>query len=80
MNNEDFFDILLNLKRVNIPIWSVGRLIEIYLACTLEYHPYDDFYTETPSLHLMAFDKDRLIEELIEIMSEDKMDFSKLEE
>ena len=62
------------------PCWSVGRLIEIYLTCALEYHPYDDFYTETPSLHLMAFDKDRLIEEVIEIMSEDKMDFSKLEE
>lgn len=63
-----------------IPHWSVGRLIEIYLTCVLEYHPYDDFYTETPSLHLMAFDKDRLIEEIIEIMSEDEMDFSKLEE
>lgn len=62
------------------PCWSVGRLIEIYLTCALEYHPYDDFYTETPSLHLMAFDKDRLIEEVIEIMSEDKMDFSKLED
>lgn len=64
----------------SLPCWSVGRLIEIYLTCALEYHPYDDFYTETPSLHLMAFDKDRLIEEVIEIMSEDKMDFSKLED
>ena len=62
-----------------LPCWSVGRLIEIYLTCALEYHPYDDFYAETPSLHLMAFDKDRLIEEVIEIMSEDEMDFSKLE-
>ena len=68
------------LIKTDIPCWSVGRLIEIYLTCALEYHPYDDFYTETPSLHLMAFDKDRLIEEVIEIMSEDKMDFSKLEE
>ena len=67
--NQDFY----------FPCWSVGRLIEIYLTCALEYHPYDDFYTETPSLHLMAFDKDRLIEEVIEIMSEDEMDFSKLE-
>lgn len=63
-----------------IPCWSVGRLVEIYFTCALEYHPYDDFYTETPSLHLMAFDKDRLIEEVIKIMSEDEMDFSKLEE
>lgn len=62
------------------PCWSVGRLIEIYLTCALECDPYDDFYTETPSLHLMAFDKDRLIEEVIEIMSEDEMDFSKLED
>lgn len=63
-----------------LPCWSVGRLIEIYLTCALEYHPYDDFYTETPSLHLMAFDKERLIEEVIEIMSEDETDFSKLED
>ena len=67
-------------KERYLPCWSVGRLIEIYLTCVLEYHPYDDFYTETPSLHLMAFDKDRLIEEVIEIMSEDEMDFSKLED
>ena len=63
-----------------LPCWSVGRLIEIYLTCALENHPYDDFYTETPSLHLMAFDKDRLIEEVIEIMFDDTMDFAKLED
>lgn len=63
-----------------LPCWSVGRLIEIYLTCALECHPYDDFYTETPSLHLMAFDKDRLIDEIIEIMFDDTMDFAKLED
>lgn len=63
-----------------LPCWSVGRLMEIYLTCALECHPYDDFYTETPSLHLMAFDKDRLIDEIIEIMFDDTMDFAKLEE
>ena len=63
-----------------LPCWSVGRLIEIYLTCALECHPYDDFYTETPSLHLIAFDKDRLIDEIIEIMSDDTMDFAKLED
>lgn len=63
-----------------LPCWSVGRLIEIYLTCALECHPYDDFYTDTPSLHLMAFDKDRLIEEVIDIMFDDKMDFYKLED
>jgi len=79
-NGDDTFTILKDrFKRELLPCWSVGRLIEVYLTCALEYHPYDDFYTETPSLHLMAFDKDRLIEEVIEIMSEDKMDFSKLE-
>ena len=63
-----------------LPCWSVGRLIEIYLTCALECHPYDDFYTETPSLHLIAFDKDRLIDEIIEIMFDDTMDFAKLED
>ena len=63
-----------------LPCWSVGRLIEIYLTCALECHPYDDFYTETPSLHLIAFEKDRLIDEIIEIMFDDTMDFAKLEE
>ena len=63
-----------------LPCWSVGRLIEIYLICALECHPYDDFYTETPSLHLIAFDKDRLIDEIIEIMFDDTMDFAKLED
>ena len=63
-----------------LPCWSVGRLIEIYLTCALECHPYDDFYTETPSLHLIAFDKDRLIDEIIEIMFDDTMDFAKLDE
>ena len=63
-----------------LPCWSVGRLMEIYLTCALECHPYDDFYTETPSLHLIAFDKDRLIDEIIEIMFDDTMDFAKLEE
>ena len=63
-----------------LPCWSVGRLIEIYLTCALECHPYDDFYTETPSLHLIAFEKDRLIDEIIEIMSDDTMDFAKLED
>ena len=62
-----------------LPCWSVGRLIEIYLTCALECHPYDDFYTETPCLHLIAFDKDRLIDEIIEIMFDDTMDFAKLE-
>ena len=63
-----------------LPCWSVGRLIEIYLTCALECHPYDDFYTETPSLHLIAFEKDRLIDEIIEIMFDDTMDFAKLED
>ena len=63
-----------------LPCWSVGRLIEIYLTCALECHPYDDFYTETPSLHLISLDKDRLIDEIIEIMSDDTMDFAKLED
>ena len=62
------------------PIWSVGRLIEIYLTCALECHPYDDFYTETPNLHLIAFDKDRIIDEIIEMMFDDTMDFAKLED
>lgn len=63
-----------------LPCWSVGRLIEIYLTCALECHPYDDFYTETQSLHFIASDKDRLIDEIIEIMFDDTMDFTKLED
>ena len=63
-----------------LPCWSVGRLIEIYLTCALEHHPYDDFYTETTSLHLIAFDKDRIIDEIIDIIFDDTMDFAKLED
>ena len=69
-----------NNKGIFLPCWSVGRLMEIYLTCAMDYHPYDDFYTETPSLHFMAFEKDRLIDEIIELFKQDKMDFSKLEE
>lgn len=32
--SEDFFDILLNLKQLNTPIWSVGRLREIFCICS----------------------------------------------
>ena len=32
--NEDFFDALINGKSAHIPIWSVGRLIEIFELCT----------------------------------------------
>ena len=63
-----------------MPCWSVGRLIEIYLTCALEYHPYDDFYTETPSLHITTFDKDNIIEKVIKIMFDDTMDFAKLDD
>lgn len=80
LNNVKYSEIAISNQKYCLPCWSVGRLMEIYLTCALDYHPYDDFYTETPSLHFMAFDKDMLIEEVIEIMSEDKMDFSKLEE
>ena len=75
-SNKDKFTNLLEY----LPCWCVGRLIEIYLTCALECHPYDDFYTETPSLHLIAFEKDRLIDEIIEIMFDDTMDFAKLED
>ena len=30
---EDFFDDLINGKSANIPIWSVGRLMEIIAEC-----------------------------------------------
>lgn len=31
--SKDFFDALINGKSANIPIWSVGRLIEIISLC-----------------------------------------------
>ena len=31
--SEGFFDVLINGKPVNIPIWSAGRLIEIISHC-----------------------------------------------
>lgn len=74
-----FSDPRHQFSKGTLPCWSAGRLMEIYLTCAMDYHPYDDFYTETPSLHFMAFDKDRLIETIIELFEQDEMDFSKLE-
>ena len=61
-----------------IPCWSVGRLIEIYLTCANDY-VCDGCCAETPSLHFIQHDRDKLVSILIKLMSEDDMDFSKLE-
>ena len=56
-------------RKVNVPVWSVGRLIEIFIICT----PYVEIILRT-----------RLIEQLIasyeNVIKQGLMDFSKLEE
>lgn len=68
-SSEDFFDILINGKSINIPIWSAGRLIEIFIICT----PFVEIRLRT-----------RLIEQLIasyeDVIKQGLIDFSKLED
>lgn len=62
---------------INTPCWSVGRLMEIYLTCANDY-VCDGCCAKTPSLHFIKHDRDKLVSTLIDLMSEDDMDFSKL--
>ena len=67
---EDFFDTLINGKSANTPIWSVGRLIEIY--CIL-----------TNAKEFKMYTISTLVEEIIYLLNAIKIngaDFSRLEE
>lgn len=61
----------------DLPCWSVGHLIYIYLTCAVD-DICDGCCAETPSLHIIQHDKDKLVSTIIKLMSEDDMDFSKL--
>jgi hypothetical protein len=77
---EDFFDALINGKSANIPIWSVGRLIEISLICGIGDKIPNELYINKYSL------VDSLVEniisrlEMVADLSINEIDFSKLEE
>lgn len=69
---EDLFDALINGKSANIPIWSVGRLIEIYLLC----HSYNfkyEFLAEEKLIDTIVSSIEYAIQDL-------DFNFSKLEE
>lgn len=72
--SEDFFDALINGKSANIPIWSVGRLIEIITICR------EEIYTR---LLFSRVDDYTNIENLIHYISAEiengHIDFSKLD-
>ena len=75
--SEDFFDALINGKSAHIPIWSVGRLIEIFSKCKM--------YGEENKRIPLKFYADEInggfVEFLIEVMyNYNDFDFSKLEE
>ena len=75
---EDFFDALINLKSANIPIWSVGRLMEIIDICEID--PKDEEYPTTR----MIKDETKMnyIDYLVGTvrMMLPRLDFSKLED
>jgi hypothetical protein len=77
---EDFFDALINGKSANIPIYSVGRLIEISLICGIGDKIPNELYINKYSL------VDSLVEniisrlEMVADLSINEIDFSKLEE
>lgn len=68
---EDFFDTLINGKSANTPIWSVGRLIEIYIIT----RGLDSAYFPIENGEDMVKYLIRLYEERVK-----DLDFSKLEE
>lgn len=76
--NEDFFDALINGKSAHIPIWSVGRLIEIITICCNHYSGNNDII-----FNRAAVDHG-IIECLVAYLAIEKkdvsVDFSKLEE
>lgn len=77
---EDLFDALINGKSANIPIWSVGRLIEISLICGIGNKVPNEFYINKYSLvdSLVGNIISRL--ERVADLSINDIDFSKLEE
>lgn len=74
--SEDFFDALINGKSAHIPIWSVGRLIEISRICTT--------LPEEEYMFPFWYDTRDYIEWSIRVIESgirtEHMDFSKLEE
>ena len=67
--SEDFFDALINGKSAHIPIWSVGRLIEIIALCGQTY-PYKQRWSPN------------MVQDIVELMEDiiHELNFSNLEE
>ena len=71
--SEDFFNALINGKSANIPIWSVGRLMEIYDICRC----YDGDWDEVCGKETYI---ETYVSAIEEAVLDDMLDFSKLEE
>lgn len=69
---EDYFNTLINGKSANTPIWSVGRLVEIYLLCCAYNFKYEFLADEKPI--------DTIVSSIEYAIQEHDFDFSKLED
>lgn len=75
--SEDFFDALINGKSANIPIWSTGRLAEIYKIISMDYIVDELLLNWSPFEYSYI---EYIIDKLIENTNRGLVDFSKLEE